>query len=64
METSWNPTQQMVTDHRNALESAARDQRLLKRARRNRRQLRRTRRNALARVLDPSPSVYRPHPAI
>jgi hypothetical protein len=64
METSWNPTQQIVTDHRNALESAARDRRLMKRTRRNKRQLRRMRRSAFGRALDPSPSVYRPHPAI
>ena len=37
METSWNATQQLVTDHRTSLESAARDRRLVKRPRRNRR---------------------------
>jgi hypothetical protein len=63
METSWNPTQQIVTDRRHALESASRDQRLLKRARRNRPQRRRTYRIALGRASDPSPSFYLPHPA-
>jgi len=64
METSWNPTQQTVNDRRTALQSAARNQRLLKRARRNKSQRRRTYRNALGRASDPSPSVYLPHPAI
>ena len=70
METSWNPTQQIVTDHRNALESAARDQRLVKRSRRNkwhlrrnRSQLRRTSWNAFDRVLDSLPAVQLRHPA-
>jgi len=63
METSWNPTQQIVSDRRAALESAARNQRLLKRSRRNRRQLWRAPLRVSGRLPDPSPSVYRPHPA-
>jgi hypothetical protein len=64
METSWNPTQQTVTERRNTLQSVARDQRRMKRARRNRTQRRRTYRIALGRASDPSPSVHLPHPAI
>jgi hypothetical protein len=64
METSWNATQQMVTDRRSSLESVARDRRLLKRVRRNKRQLRRTYRTGPARGPDPSPTLYRAHPAI
>jgi hypothetical protein len=71
METSWNATQQIVTDHRNSLESAARNQGLLKRARRNKRHLRRNRQqlrrpswSAFGRGLDSSPSVHLRHPAI
>jgi hypothetical protein len=70
METSWNATQQMVTDHRNSLEAAARNQRLLKRVRRDKRhlrrnkpQLRRTSWSAFGRGLDSSPSVHLRHPA-
>jgi hypothetical protein len=64
METSWNPTQQMVTDRRNLLESAARDRRLLKRVRRNKTQRRRPHRTAPGRGSDLSPTMYRAHPAI
>src|SRR5687767_6288559 len=64
METSWNTTQQLVDDRRNALHSVARDQRLLKRARRNKKARRRTYRIAVGRASDPSPSVYLPPTAV
>ena len=63
METSWNATQQTVTDHRRSLETAAREQRFVKRVRRTKRQRRRAHRLALGRVSDPGPSTYQPHPA-
>ena len=70
METSWNATQQIVTDHRNSLEAAARDKRLLKRARRDKRHLRRNKQqqrrtswSGFGHVFDSSPSVQLRHPA-